>query len=439
MKQPDVLLIDLTKSEVFSSVLRETLRSSSIMRTHVLKNSLDTFGSGNVETYLARLVSFFDPDLIMLVLPAGQLKKINLHFLQPDRFAYMPLASIDIRPSLGILMILKAGVPLELLQAANGEGILSVMWSVIGHYSLAAVKAGTPQDTQPAPLVGRNLLFLNEVDKIPRAAVCDSGVLIEGEPGTGRNSFARRIHLLGERAGKPFVRVDCRVIPPDLIERELFGQETTDDRKAVLSTPGLIQRAQGGTLFLEEIDRLPPSVQIRLLHLLRNRAFKPLGSRRERPADVRLIGALSNSAKAAIRDNKLRRDFYYGLSVISIKLPPLRQRREDILPLARHFLNGYFAKSGAKAIPFSEEVLRQIAFYDWPGNVMELKYSVERAASRSRTSVIRESDVRLPGRNDLPDSLEEAKQRFMTRFRRKIEKRAPFERKGFQALDQSSW
>jgi DNA-binding NtrC family response regulator len=439
MKMPDVLFIDLGRSEVFSSVLREALRSSSIVRAHLLKFSLETFGTGDVETYLTRLTSFFDPDLIMLVLPAAQLRKIELRLLKSNRFGYIPLTSIDIRPSSDILMVLKAGARSEFLETYNGEGILSIIWSVIGRHSHAAVKSGGHNETEPTPLIGKNILFLGELNKIQRAAACSSGVLIEGEPGTGRKTFAHRIHLLGERAEKPFVRVDCRVVPPDLIEKKLFGQEAKYHGKGASSSHGLIQKAHGGTLFLEEIDRLSPPVQIRLLHLLRTRTFKPLGSEQERPADVRVIGTSANSAQDMMRNNRLRKDFYYALSIISIKLPALRQRREDILPLARHFLNSCFSNSETAAIRFSEEVLRRFAFYDWPGNVTELKYSVERAASKSRTSVIRERDLLLPERDDLPDSLQDAKRKFLTRYMSRFENTLPFERKGFRLVDQSSW
>ncbi|MFZ0927061.1 MAG: sigma 54-interacting transcriptional regulator [Syntrophobacteraceae bacterium] len=419
MKLPDVLLIDLGKRETFSAVLRGAMQSSSIMRVHVLKSSFEAFEAGGVEASLARLASFFDPDLIVLVLPAGRLKNAGLRLSQPNRSGYIPLVSIDIPRFFGVLMIVKADAPAELLEAADGEGIMSVMWSAIDNYPLSAFKASAREDLKPASLIGRNPLFVHQLDKVSRAAVCNSGVLIEGEPGTGRNTFARRIHLIGNRAGKPFVRVDCRVIPPDLAEKELFGLVTRDDRGAALSTRGLIQKAQGGTLFLEEIDRLPPSAQIRLLHLLRNRVFRPLGAKSERPADVRLIASLANSAEDSMRNGKLRRDFYYAVSVISIKLPALRERREDIPPLARHFLNGYRAKFRTRAASFSEEVLRRFAFYDWPGNIRELKHSVERAASRSRTSVIREIDVCMPCRNDPLESLQEAKQRFISKLGRK--------------------
>jgi DNA-binding NtrC family response regulator len=419
VKLPDVLLIDLGKRETFSAVLRETLQSSSIMRVHVLKSSFETFEAGGVETSLAHLGSFFDPDLIILVLPAGRLKKACFRLSQSNRSGYIPMFSIDIPRFFGILMVVKAGAPRELIESADGEGILSVMWSAIDHYPLSAFKASACEDLKLASLIGRNPLFVNQLDKVSRAAVCNSGVLIEGEPGTGRNTFARRIHLIGNRAGKPLVRVDCRVIPPDLAEKELFGMVTRDNRGVVVSTRGLIQKARGGTLFLEEIDRLPPAAQIRLLHLLRNRVFRPLGAKSERPADVRLIVSLANSAEDAIRSGKLRRDFYYAVSVISIKLPALRERREDIPPLARYFLNGYRAKFRTRAASFSDEVLHRFAFYDWPGNIRELKHSIERAASRSRSSVIREIDVCMPCGNDPPESLQEAKQRFISKLGRK--------------------
>ena len=415
---PNVLLIDLGRKETSSSVLRETLQSSSIMRVHALKNSFETFEAGGVEKCLTRVASFLDPDLIILVLPAGQLKKVSFNLSRSNRLGFIPLVSINISRSFGIL-VLKSDAPSEITEATCGESILSVLWSAIDPSPLSIVKAGTRQDLKQAPLIGKNLLFLRQLDKVPLAAVCNSGVLIEGEPGTGRNTFAHRIHLLGDRAEKPLVHVDCRLIPPDLAQQELFGLETRDDRGVVVSTPGLIQKGHGGTLFLEEIDMLPASVQVRLLQFLRDGAFKPLGAKSEKRADVRLIGSLRNSAEDSMRTGKLRRDFYYGVSVISIKLPALRKRREDIPRLALHFLDSCRTKFRTEARSFSEEALRKFAFYDWPGNIRELKHSVEFAASRSRSSVIQETDLRLPCRDDLPYSLQEAKQRFTSKLSRK--------------------
>ena len=414
MKQPDLLIIDLGNSETFSSVLRETLQSSSIVRTHVLKNNMESFDARSMETFLTGLISFFAPDVIMLVLPAGGLRKEQYKFQEGNWYSYIPLASIDIPGSFDIAVILRPDAPTHLFEA-GGKAILSVIWYAIGHYTRSA-RAGTRRDMKAAPLVGRNLSFLNQVEKVPRAALCDSGVLIEGEPGTGKKTLACRIHSLGNRAGRSFVRMDCTLIPPDLIEMELFGQETRDYRGKVVSQRGLIQKAHGGTLFIEEIEKLPASVQIRLLQLLREGTFKPVGSSRERPADVRLIGALAGSNGESVSKSNLRRDFYYALSVIPFKLPALRQRREDILPLALHFLESYCSKSGTRVVPLSDEVLLRFALYDWPGNLTELKHSVERAAFRSRTSTILESDIALPGRDELQSSLSEAKRRFLTRF-----------------------
>ena len=190
-------------------------------------------------------------------------------------------------------------------------------------------------------LVGRNAAFLAEVNKIPLIARCDANVLIAGETGTGKEIFARSIHYLGRRAPKPFIPVSCGAIPSDLFENELFGHERGAFTGAMTAQTGLIQEAEGGTLFLDDIDCIPVRAQMKVLRFLQEKEFRPLGSARTQHSDTRIIASTNTDLAKAVSQDVFRRDLFYRLNVIAITLPPLRDRIEDIPLLARHFIEKY--------------------------------------------------------------------------------------------------
>ena len=249
---------------------------------------------------------------------------------------------------------------------------------------------------QPNQLVGNSIRFLEELRKIPNIAKCNSSVLICGETGTGKEICARHVHQLSHRSRHAFVPVNCGAIPVELAENELFGHIQGAFTGADTSHHGLIQEAEGGILFLDEIDTLPALVQVKLLRFLQDRTYRPLGSTKECVADVRVIAAMNSSPQEAVKSARLRQDLYYRLNVISLNLPPLRQRREDIGLLARFFLAKYSAQLQRKSQAFSETAIQKLILYDWPGNVRELQHVVERTIVLCEKSIIRHTDIDLP-------------------------------------------
>ena len=203
-------------------------------------------------------------------------------------------------------------------------------------------------------------------------------MLVLGETGTGKEVVGRAIHYLSPRAGKPFVPVNCGAIPVELVENELFGHERGAFTGATGSRDGLIQEAEQGTLFLDEVNALPLMAQVKLLRFLQSKEYRALGSTKSMQGDVRIIAASNADLEAEVAAGTMRRDLYYRLNVVPIVLPPLRTRSTDIILLARHFLAQYAAKLNSPAVAFSPEAERKLLLYSWPGNVRELEHVIER-------------------------------------------------------------
>jgi transcriptional regulator with GAF, ATPase, and Fis domain len=205
-------------------------------------------------------------------------------------------------------------------------------------------------------------------------------VLITGESGTGKELIAKAIHEGSPRAGRQFVTVNSSNIPSELLESELFGHTRGAFTGAVAAKKGLFEVADGGSIFLDEIGDIPPETQARLLRVIQEREFTPLGDTSPRRVDVRIIAATNIDLKEAVKQGTFREDLYYRLSVVPIELPPLRDRRVDILPLAQHFIQKYNEENGRQVSEqIKPEVLALLEAYSWPGNVRELENAIERA------------------------------------------------------------
>jgi len=269
-------------------------------------------------------------------------------------------------------------------------------------------------------LVGESPAFLAEMKKLRAVARCDVNVLISGETGTGKELCARAIHYLSPRTHKPFIPVNCGAIPAELVENELFGHERGAFTDASTSQCGLIHEAEGGTLFLDEIDCLPALAQVKLLRFLQEKEYRRLGSTKTYQADVRIITATNSGLEETVRTGKLRRDLYYRLNVLLLTLPPLRERREDIPRLARHFLAKYAAEFNKQVTDFSADAIPALVVYEWPGNVRELEHIVEQAVVLSEQEVIHKADIVLPRVETPPHqgSFREAKAKVIAQFER---------------------
>jgi transcriptional regulator with GAF, ATPase, and Fis domain len=242
---------------------------------------------------------------------------------------------------------------------------------------------------------------MREVHRLlARVAASDSTVLLRGESGTGKEVAARTLHRGSPRARKPFVAINCATLSPTLLESELFGHERGAFTGAVERRAGKLEAADGGTLFLDEVGEIPLPLQARLLRVLQEREFERLGSTRPLKVDVRLIAATNRDLEKAIREGTFREDLFYRLNVISLSLPPLRERREDIPLLASHFAALFSRRLGRRVAGFTPEARACLLRYAWPGNVRELANAVERAI------VLGEGDLIRP--EDLPETVLEA-------------------------------
>jgi DNA-binding NtrC family response regulator len=229
--------------------------------------------------------------------------------------------------------------------------------------------------------------------QISKVAQCDASVLLTGETGTGKSVIARRIHEMSERSSEPFVAINCSAIPNDLFESELFGHAKGAFTGANSEKEGKISFADGGTLFLDELGDLPESVQPKLLTFLQDRVYYPVGSNKERFADVRIISATHQDLRGLIEEKKFRSDFYYRIGVLEILIPPLRERREDIVDLANSMLEKMGAKYDRKNLEFDDDATVKILGHCWPGNIRELENTIERATIFSESNHILGQDI----------------------------------------------
>lgn len=225
---------------------------------------------------------------------------------------------------------------------------------------------------------------------IKRVSVTDATVLITGESGTGKELVAKAIHYNSLRGEKPFIVVNCSSIPKELLESELFGHLKGSFTGAIKDKPGKFQMAHKGTLFLDEIGDMELGLQAKILRAIQEREVEPVGGRNPIKVDVRIIAATNQNLEEAVRDGRFREDLYYRLNVIPIRLPPLRERKEDIPLLVQYFLQKY---SGGKNLEFSREALELLSDYSWPGNVRELENVCERLVILSTGKVINEKDL----------------------------------------------
>jgi DNA-binding NtrC family response regulator len=228
--------------------------------------------------------------------------------------------------------------------------------------------------------VGKSRTFADVLSLAETVAPTDSTVLISGESGTGKEVLARYLHNLSDRSGGPFISINCGALPENLLESELFGHVKGSFTGAVRDKEGLFVAAGGGTFFLDEVGEMTPATQVKLLRVLQEREVVPVGSTETTPVDVRIIAATNRDLEEEIRRGAFRGDLFYRLNVITMHLPPLRERAEDIPVLAEHFLGRFAASRGRQAPGLSDEALHAIQAYDWPGNARELENALERAA-----------------------------------------------------------
>ena len=263
-------------------------------------------------------------------------------------------------------------------------------------------------------IVSRSSVMAELLAEARLVAGSDASVLIRGDSGTGKELLAQAIHRASARAARPFIAVNCSAIPENLLESELFGHVKGAFTGAVASHRGLFQAADGGTLFLDEIGDMPGALQVKLLRVLQERSVRPVGASAQIPVDVRILSATHRDLDAALADGQFREDLYYRLNVVTLTLPPLAERREDIALLAQHFLAKLARKYGKAVNGFAPEALKALAAAPWPGNVRQLHNVVEQVTALATTPLVPlalvQRALRVPGVEVL--SYAEARQRF---------------------------
>ena len=252
-------------------------------------------------------------------------------------------------------------------------------------------------------IIGESGQMLEVISLVQRVAPSEATVLIRGESGTGKELIAKAIHYASPRAARPLVRVNCAALPENLLESELFGHEKGAFTGAIAARKGRFELADGGTLFLDEIGDLPLHLQAKLLRVLQEREFERVGSSQTLKVNVRVLSATNRDLDAMIRSGRFREELYYRLNVVTLLLPPLRERRQDLPALMEHFLKHFAAKNGKTIRGFSQAARQALLRYDYPGNVRELENLIERAVVLTRDDVV--------GRGDLPLTLEESEER----------------------------
>lgn len=305
----------------------------------------------------------------------------------------------------------------------DADALLARLRRAVGAVPALHTLAQIAQVQTPAlrELVGSSPAFVKQVALLPTIAGCDSGVLILGETGTGKEVFARAIHYTSARANRPMVAVNCGAIPPELLESELFGHVRGAFTSAHATRSGLVREAEGGTLFLDEIDSLPLPAQSKLLRFLQDMEFRPVGGDSVLKADVRVIAACNQNLSQLVDRGLFRRDLFFRLHVLTIQLPPLRERAEDICALALRFVQQFAAQSRRPPLGLSPQAAKRLLTHDWPGNVRELKHVIERAVLLARGPAIQVDDLQLQRMEANPDSDESfqaAKNRMVDAFER---------------------
>ncbi|MBK5207453.1 MAG: sigma 54-interacting transcriptional regulator [Polaromonas sp.] len=306
------------------------------------------------------------------------------------------------------------GVFTYLTKPFDGKGLLEKIAQALQLSAPAhTAKRGSPEAWQ-TQIISRSSRMAETLAEAQMVAHSDASVLLRGESGTGKELLAQAIHQASARASKPFIAVNCGAIPEALLESELFGHVKGAFTDAVTSHKGLFQAADGGTLLLDEIGDMPLALQVKLLRVLQEHEVRPVGASQSIPVDVRIISATHRDLDAAMEEGLFRADLYYRLNVVTLTLPPLSERREDIPLLANHFLHQLAKKYGKRLSGFAPEALKALTTAAWPGNVRQLYNAVEQVCALSTTPLVPLALVQRALRSPSVEVLTfaEAKQRF---------------------------
>jgi DNA-binding NtrC family response regulator len=341
------------------------------------KNSYDVIitdiilpGISGIE--LLRKIKEKEPDQLVIIITAYASVETAVEALRAGAYDYVikPIIHQEIK------QIVRNALKQKALQREN----LLLRREIERHYDFSHIIGESPEIKK----------IINEVKKIASAK---SNVLLLGETGTGKELIARAIHYSSPRAERPFIPINCSAIPENLLESELFGHVRGAFTGAVTSKKGLFEEANGGTVFLDEIGDLSPSLQAKLLRVLEDQEIRPIGSNQSTKVDIRFISATNKDLAGLVKEGRFREDLYYRINVITIHLPALRERGNDVELLARFFMQKYSKEHGRDVNKIDNEALKLLKSYHWPGNIRELQNIIERAVLISEDGVIRKEHL----------------------------------------------
>jgi len=396
----NILILAAEEEHPVCSAITDTLKTDPSFSVGIARENLPGFVTGESLPHV----------LVLIVPPAME---------ETEQFM-APLRSLDIRTS--VLIVSASDQRIDTAAITVSHDLLftplnraELLFRVKRLIETGHRKTSMERVTEAcglAQLIGEDPKFINLKRRIPTVARFDSTVLLTGETGTGKEKFARALHYSSPRAAKPFLPVNCGAIPIDLFESELYGHRRGAFTGAVNGQPGLISEAEGGTLLLDEVETLSMASQVKLLRFLQDQVYYPVGSAKPKQANVWIIASTNIELPLKIHDGTFREDLYYRLAVISLALPPLRQRPGDIPLLASHFWKIYSARAGRKCQPLSAEILTGLCRHDWPGNVRELQNVIQQLAVCESES-LQPHDLMIPGVEHLieskPDSFAQRK------------------------------
>ena len=379
-------------------------------------------------TNLDKLIEDADPDMILsdLMIPG----KDGLEVLRDIKWSYSDVSVVIMTAYATVetaVAAMKDGAADYIVKPFSKDQLLLLVRRVLKSRELLLenrrLRRELEQQKLSTALTALSLEMQNVTSIISRVADTGASVLIQGESGSGKEVIARTIHNASRKCNGPFVAVNCSALPSQLMESELFGHEKGAFTGANSTRKGLMEEAHGGTFFLDEITEMDIGMQAKLLRVLQERKLRRVGGNRELDVDVRIISASNRDPQQAVRDKMLREDLFFRLAVVTISVPPLRKRREDIPALANHFLHELALAYGRTVESFTPQVVELLTNYSWPGNVRELRNVVEHAVSLATRPAIREED--------LPEALRKVRPHQIA-----IETTAAYEDAKSKALDQ---
>ncbi len=336
-----------------------------------------------------------DLDVVLTELHLDEMSGLELGRAIQERRPHLPIVVLAGEPSLAdAIAAIRHGVVDFLIKPASTDDLMGAIRRAAMQHGLQRAQAPLP----PNPLahdflVGRSAAIRRIYDLVSRIRGSDASVLICGESGTGKEGVARALHASSARASGPLVAVNCAAIPSALLESELFGHARGAFTDARSPRAGLFTTANGGTLILDEISEMPLDMQSKLLRSLQERTIRPVGSNDEVPFDARLITITNRNLETDVELGRFRKDLYYRINVVKIDLPPLRERGDDLLLLANHFVERFAERSHKPTLRLSLPAAERLARYDWPGNVRELENCIERGVAMARFDQISVEDL----------------------------------------------